>query len=183
MKSRMPVSLLVVLLLNLGLVTSVYAVDASKVENIKQNDLGLYLTSKETHDYMQTHGAKTLFLHIRDPVEIHTVGMPAGVDYNVAFKFINAKTWDEKQSKFKLDDNPNYLKDVEARLSAKGLSKDDRIILICGSGKRAAKAVNSMAKAGYKNVYSVVDGYAGWQKDNLPWSKKLDREKIYGNFS
>ncbi|WP_455210875.1 rhodanese-like domain-containing protein [Kaarinaea lacus] len=181
MKSRMPVSLFVVLLLNLGLVTNVYAVDASKVEKSKQNDLGLYLTSKETHDYMQTHGAKSLFLDIRDPVEIHTVGMPAGVDYNVAFKFINAKKWDEKQSKFKLDDNPNYLKDVEARLAAKGLSKEDRIILICGSGKRAAKAVNYMAKAGYKNVYSVVDGYAGWQKDNLPWSKKLDREKIYGN--
>ncbi len=181
MKSKMPLSFLVVFFLNLALAASVYAVDASKLDKSKQNDLGLYLTSKETHDYMQTHGAKTLFLDIRDPVEIHTVGMPAGVDYNVAFKLINTKKWDDKQGKFKLDDNPDFLKDVEARLNAKGLGKDDRIIFICGSGKRAAKAVNFMAKAGYKNVYSVVDGYAGWQKDNLPWSKKLDRNKIYGN--
>ncbi|MGD8940078.1 MAG: rhodanese-like domain-containing protein [Gammaproteobacteria bacterium] len=181
MKIKMLVSTLIVLILNLGLVAGVYAVDASKVEKSKQNDLGLYLTSKETHDYMQKHSAKTLFLDIRDPVEIHTVGMPAGVDYNVTFKFINTNKWDDKQGKFKLDDNPDFLKDVEARLNTKGLSKNDRIILVCGSGKRAAKAVNFMAKAGYKNVYSVVDGYAGWQKDNLPWDKKLDRNKIYGN--
>jgi len=181
MKNKKPVSLLIILFINLGLIATAYAVDASKVEKSKQNDLGLYLTSKETHDYMQKHGAKTLFLDIRDPVEIHTVGMPGGVDYNVAFKFINTKKWDDKQSKFKLDDNPDFLKDVEARLNAKGLSKDDRIIVICGSGKRAAKTVNFMAKAGYKNVYSVVDGYAGWQADKLPWDKKLDRNKIYGN--
>jgi rhodanese-related sulfurtransferase len=181
MKRNIPVSLLIVFLLNLGLMTNVFAVDASKVEKSKQNTLGLYLTSKETHDYIQKHAAKTLFLDIRDPVEIHTVGMPAGVDYNVAFKFINPKKWDAKKSKFQMDANPDFVKDVEARLKTKGLSKDDRIIMICGSGKRAAKAVNLMAKAGYKNVYSVVDGYAAWQADKLPWSKKLDRSKMYGN--
>ena len=159
----------------------VHAIEAGKVAKDKQNTLGLYLTSSETHAYMKSHGAKALFLDIRDPVEIHTVGMPGGVDYNVAFKFIDTAHWDEKKGKFKLKSNPDYAKDVAARLTAKGLTKDDRIILICGSGKRAAKAVNALAKAGYKNVYSVVDGYKGWLKNKLPADKKLDRKKIYGN--
>jgi rhodanese-related sulfurtransferase len=174
-------SLLGLMLVSLFISSGVFAVDAGKVAKDKQNSLGLYLTSSETHAYMKSHGAKALFLDIRDPVEIHTVGMPAGVDYNVAFKFIDTTKWDEKKGKFKLKGNPDYAKDVAARLTTKGLTKDDRIILICGSGKRAAKAVNALAKAGYKNVYSVVDGYKGWQKNKLPFDKKLDRSKIYGN--
>jgi rhodanese-related sulfurtransferase len=166
---------------NLIFVSAVYAIDAGKVAKDKQNSLGLYLTAVETHDLMQAHGKKTLFLDIRDPVEIHTLGMPADVDYNVPFKLINTNKWDDKKGKFKLDSNPDFLKDVEARLKAKGLGKEDKIVVICGSGKRAAKTVNAMAKAGYKNVYSVVDGFKGWQKNDLPFDKKLDKKKIYGN--
>jgi rhodanese-related sulfurtransferase len=175
------ISLFSIVIASFFLSSAAQAVDASKVAKGKQNSLGLYMTSSETHAYMQSHGSKALFLDIRDPVEIHTVGMPGGVDYNVAFKFIDTTKWDKKKGKFKLKANPDYLKDVAARLKAKGLTKEDRIILICGSGKRAAKAVNALAKAGYKNVYSVVDGYKGWLKNKLPVDKKLDRKKIYGN--
>lgn len=174
-------SILSIVLFNFILLSGVHAVDAAKVAKNKQNTLGLYLTSTEASAYMKEQGKQALFIDIRDPVEIHTVGMPAGVDTNVPFKFINTKKWDAKKNKFKLDSNKDYMKDVEAALKSKGLGKGDRIILICGSGKRAAKAVNAMAKAGYKNVFSVVDGYKGWQANKLPWSKKLDRNKIYGN--
>lgn len=173
-------SLFSALLVSLAFLPATQAIEAGKVAKDKQNDLGLYLTSKEASEYMKTHAAKTLFLDIRDPAEVHTTGMPAGVDYNVPFKLINTKAWDDKAGKFKLDSNPTFLQDVEARLQAKGLTKDDRIILICGSGKRAAKSVNAMAKAGYKNVYSVVDGLKGWEVNKLKVDKKLDRNKMYG---
>jgi rhodanese-related sulfurtransferase len=162
-------------------ILTAHAIDASKVDKAKQNSLGLYMTSKEVHEYMKAHGDKILFLDIRDPVELHVVGMPADADYNVPFKLINKSKWDEKKGKFKLDSNPDFLKGVEASLKAKGLTKDDRIIVFCGSGKRAAKTVNAMAKAGYKNVYSTVDGFKGWTKNKLPVVKKLDRKKLYGN--
>lgn len=181
MSRRTLTTFLLLVIFNLMMLPTVFAVDANKVAKEKQNSLGLYYTSVEASARVKAHGDKTLFLDIRDPVEIHTTGMPAGVDYNVPFKLINTKKWDKKKGKFKLDSNPDFLKDVEARLKAKGLSKDDQIITICGSGKRAAKAVNAMAKAGYKHVYSVVDGYKGWQKDKLPFDKKLDKKKIYGN--
>jgi rhodanese-related sulfurtransferase len=99
----------------------------------------------------------------------------------VAFKLIDTSKWDEKKGKFKLKGNPNFLADVAARLKDKGLGKDDMIITICGSGKRAAKTVNALARAGYKNAYSVTDGYKGWTASKLPVDKKLDRNKIYGN--
>jgi rhodanese-related sulfurtransferase len=181
MSQRSLIAILVLVIVNFLVFPTAFAVDASKVAKNRQTSLGLYYTAVEAHNQMKAHADKTLFLDIRDPVEIHTVGMPAGVDYNVPFKLINTKKWDSKKGKFKLDSNPEFLNDVEARLEAKGLGKDDQVIVICGSGKRAAKAVNAMAKAGYKNVYSVVDGYKGWQKDKLPFNKKLDKKKIYGN--
>ena len=95
------------------------------------------------------------------------------------FKRINLNKWDKKKSTFKLPKNPDFAKDVDARLTAKGLSSNDTIILICGSGKRAAKAASVLKKSGFTNVYSVMDGYKGWQKSNLKWSKKLDKGKMY----
>ena len=62
-----------------------------------------------------------------------------------------------------------------------GLTKKDVVIVICGSGVRAPKAVNALAKAGYTNAYSVIDGYKGWQEAKLPWSRKLDRVRMYTN--
>ena len=50
---------------------------------------------------------------------------------------------------------------------------------MCGSGKRSAKAATALTKAGYSNVYTIIDGYKGWQKSNLKWSKKLDKSKMY----
>jgi rhodanese-related sulfurtransferase len=174
-------SLLAVLLVSFGPVSSSYAVEASKVPKDKQNALGNYVTSAEANMRIKNMGAKTLFLDIRDPVEINTVGMPSVIDYNVPFKLIDTTKWDSAKGKFAMKSNPDFLNDVAARLKAKGLSKGDEVIAICGSGKRAAKAVNAMAKAGYKNAYSVVDGYKGWQKNGLPIDTKLNRGKIYGN--
>jgi rhodanese-related sulfurtransferase len=178
---KLSVILLGLVSLGLAFLPASYADEMPSVPKAKQNSLGLYMTSKQVDAHMKTMGAKTLFLDIRDPVEIHVLGMPKSADANVPFKLIDTTKWDGKKGKFKLKGNPNFLADVEASLKAKGLSKDDQIIAICGSGKRAAKTVNALAKAGYKNAYSVTDGYKGWTGNKLPVDKKLDRNKIYGN--
>ena len=156
----------------------VLAIDASKVSKDKQSTTGLYFTSQEASDHMAKSGKSTLFVDIRDPVEIFTVGMPTAVDTNVTFKWVNPAAWDEKKSTFAFKNNPAFSKDIGARLKAKGLTATDNIILICGSGKRATKAASALQKAGFSKVYSVVDGYTGWQKANLKWSRKLDKEKV-----
>ena len=89
----------------------------------------------------------------------------------------------------------NFVADVDTRLKAKGLKKTDTVILICRSGKRSAKAVNVLAKSGYTNVYSVVDGYEGgkvkegenkgkrmkdvWKDSGLPWTYSMDKDLMY----
>ena len=158
--------------------SNAYAIDESKVPEDKRSATGKYFTSKEASAHMMANSKSTLFVDVRDPAEIFTVGMPTSADTNVPFKRIDLKKWDEKKSTFKLVGNPDFAKDVGAHLKTKGLSSNDTIILMCGSGKRAAQAANALKKSGYTNVYSIVDGYKGWQKSNLEWSKKLDKAKM-----
>ena len=95
-------------------------------------------------------------------------------------------SWDEKKGVFKMDPNSNFTTELEQRLEKKELTKDSKVILICRSGDRSAKAADLLAKVGYKKVYSVVDGYEGdqakdgpqkgqrvvngWRNTNLPWT-------------
>lgn len=156
----------------------VFSIETSKVPKDRQSTTGLYFTSQEASDYMAKNGNSTLFVDIRDPVEIFTVGMPTVADTNVTFTWIDPTKWDSKQSTFGYKFNLNFSKDMESRLKVKGLTKADTIVLICGSGKRAAKAASALKVAGFSKVYSVMDGYQAWQKANLNWSIKLDKQKV-----
>jgi len=49
-------------------------------------------------------------------------------------------------------------------LTVENKTKNDMIILTCGSGMRSAKAADSLTRAGYKNVWHIPDGYAGDDK-------------------
>jgi rhodanese-related sulfurtransferase len=85
--------------------------------------------------------------------------------------------------------------EVNKRLEQKGMDKDGKIIVMCRSGDRSAAAANFLAKAGLKNVYSVVDGFEGdladdgpnkgqrvvngWRNNKLPWSYTLAKTKMY----
>lgn len=157
-----------------------HALDEADVPADKRTTLGLYFDSQEASSFMDSNSKYALFIDVRDPHELQTTGMADAVDYNIPFQFINISKWDDKKSRFQFDTNPDFVKDVTARYKAKGLKGLDAIVLICTSGPRAANAVNALAKAGYKNVHTVVDGYDGWQNNDLKWSRKLDRAKMYG---
>ena len=80
-------------------------------------------------------------------------------------------------------------------MAAKGLSKNDTVILMCRSGDRSSKATNLLAELGYTKVYTVIDGFEGdvakdgpqagqrvvngWKNAGLPWTYKLDKDKLY----
>jgi rhodanese-related sulfurtransferase len=116
----------------------------------------------------------------------------ANVPYMVEPPF---QQWDAAKSSFKLEPNADFIPEVRRRLSEKGLGPDDTIVLMCRSGDRSAAASNLLAEAGFKHVYSVVDGYEGdlaadgpkagqravngWKNAGLPWSYKLDKAKMY----
>lgn len=85
---------------------------------------------------------------------------------------------------------------MDGRLARKGLTRGDRVILICQGGVRAARAANLLTLAGYARVYTTIDGFEGdpspdgprkgerivngWRNAGLPWTARLDRSKMHG---
>jgi len=175
---------------------SAYAADFSKLKKKKQTTLALYLTASEAFDLVSKNNKKILFVDIRTRSEVNFLGMPTLADANVPYMQMNDwYAWNEKKKSFKLDVNNNFASDISARLKKKSLSKSDMVILMCRSGSRSAKAANLLATLGYKKVYTVVDGYEGdkvktgefkgmrmkngWKQSKLPWSYKLEENKMY----
>jgi len=194
------IRLLPVFILGLMFVISgAYAADPANVPKKKQTTLSLYFTHDEAYEHMQKHGSKSLFLDVRDPVEVNFTGMPTVADANIPLKFSDTTKWNVKKKQFEMKFNKAFIDDVAARAKEKGLKKTDTIILMCRSGVRSAKAANKLADVGYTNVYNMIEGFEGdaikegadkgrrtingWKNSSLPWNppKSLDSSKMYGN--
>ena len=181
-----------------GLLTALLfsGVSFADIAKKKQTPQGLYLTAVEAYDFVQKNSKDVLFLDVRTRAEVDFLGMPTVADANIPYMLADDwGQWDEKKSTFKLAPNSGFLPAVEKQLAKKGLTKESKIVVMCRSGSRSAKAAKLLGEAGYKNVYTVVDGFEGdkakdgphkgqrvvngWKNANLPWGYKLDKEKMY----
>jgi len=159
----------------------------------KQTKLALYMSPQEAVDLMKKEGGKTLFVDVRTRSEIQFVGWAPMVDANVPFvEPTEYWDWDELNRRFKLETNPTFSQDIERQLVRKGLKKGDRIIIMCRSGDRSARAIDALADAGFTNVWNQIEGFEGdlsketkqrnvngWRNAGLPWSYELDKAKMY----
>ena len=187
---------LIVLLTALFSVSAMAAGDWSKLPKKKQTELGLYMTPQQAFDIASKAADKTLFVDVRTREEVNFLGMPTVADANIPYMQLNEwMAWNEKKKNFKMEVNSDFADVVAERMTEKNLGKNDRIIFICRSGSRSAKAADLLAKLGYTNVYSVTEGYEGdkakagtqkgqrvvngWKNAGLPWSYKLQKEKMY----
>lgn len=177
-------------------VSTALAIDAKTVPTIKQTKLGQYLSAEETAGFVARNPSATLFLDVRTPAEVAFVGMPASADANVPYMVQpEFPVWDADKNTLKLELNPDFVTEVRRRLVAKGLTPDSNVVLICRSGDRSAAAANLLGEAGYRHVYTVVDGFEGdlakdgpntgrravngWKNAGLSWSYKLEKAKMY----
>ena len=162
----------------------------------KRTKAGLYLNAKGAYTALEQEAEKIIFLDIRTRGEIAYTGMPTVADANVPFKFTSKKFhWNDKKNNFKMTPNPGFVATVIERVQQKGLSKNDKVFVMCRSGGRSAKAADALTDAGFTQVFSVIDGFEGdsvksgeqkgkrtlngWKNSNLPWSFKLDKTKMY----
>lgn len=165
--------------------TSTYAL-ASEIE----------ITPKATYELTQQHGSDLLFIDVRDPVEIMFIGFTDQVDQNIPYLMVNRNNWRDDQQRFEMQRNPNFVKEVEQALAAKGLDKDATIITMCRSGsERGLPSAEFLRENGFKNARYVVNGFQGgsvkegvhkgfrvkngWQNADLPWQSKANSNKIY----
>lgn len=155
----------------------------------KQTVLGLYVTAKEAYAKWQAAPDAVKILDVRTPEEFIFVGSP-----DMAWRIpvaAQSYEWDaeKKQFPFKL------LPDFPSRVSTVA-KPDDTLMVTCRSGGRSAIACNLLAKAGFKNVYNIIDGMEGdangdsvsvataqpvkdgWKNSGLPWTKKLTPERM-----
>lgn len=175
---------------------TVQAAPAPK-DSAKQTPWGLYLTSKEAYDMKTVEGGKVLFVDVRDPIEIMFTGFTDVVDLNVPYLLSDRSKWNEKKSVFLMKKNPDFAAAVARALENRGLSKATPVILMCRSGgERGAPSAKALDGQGFEKVYIVVDGFEGgtlkdgthknwrlkdgWKNSGLPWSYKLNKEKMYG---
>jgi rhodanese-related sulfurtransferase len=154
----------------------------------KQTTLGLYVTAKEAYEKWKTAPDKVKVIDVRTPEEYAFIGHPE-MAWNIPFAFVTYKRKDGK-----IEYGPKMNQDFVAEVK-KIAGPTDTLLLMCRSGDRSAKAVNKLAAAGFKNVYTIIDGFEGdkvtdpesvfygkrmrngW-KNSAPWIYDIDPEKI-----
>lgn len=168
------------------------AAPKADVPKAKQTSLGLYMRPREAAETMSRDGARTLFIDVRTRAEMMFTGWAPMIDGHVPFVEVTEFwDWDDKEGRYRLDANPVFSRDVERLLAAKGLGKNDRVILMCRSGDRSARAADKLAEAGFTQVYSQYEGFEGdaspygqrtvngWKNAGLAWTYKPDKAKFY----
>lgn len=171
------------------------AVDPATVAEPKRTKAGRYLMAADVPAFIQTQGGatKVLFLDLRTRAEAMYVGMATGIDALVPFvEHQELMTdWDAQRGVYRLEPLQDFVPEVNRRLAQKGLTKNDVVVLICRSGDRSSRGANRLVDDGYSQVWSVVDGFEGdmgkdgrrsvngWKNAGLPWSYKLERERMY----
>ncbi|MGB1111264.1 MAG: rhodanese-like domain-containing protein [Gammaproteobacteria bacterium] len=186
--------LLLISLLALSL--PVQAIDKSEVRDKWHTPFDLYLTAQEAFDMKSELGDKLLFVDVRTRPELKYVGMPDSADVNIPIRTLDTRfRWSDRASSFRTRSNPLFLKAMEKALESKGLDKNSPVILMCQSGGRSPIAARELHEAGFTKVYTLYDGFEGvkategpnegqrvvngWKNAGLPWSYKLDKEKMY----
>jgi rhodanese-related sulfurtransferase len=180
----------------MGLTQGVQAIEIDKVPEAKRSASGLHLTALEAADMKQRLGNKVLMIDIRTRAEAMYVGMATAVDFLVpVLDFPEFWEWSDQRNEYVQQSNPHFVKDVEQRLVQMGLTKDDPVIVICRSGVRSNAASGLLFEMGFKQAYTVIDGFEGdtakegeqkgqrvvngWKNAKLPWGYKLDKKKMY----
>lgn len=170
-------------------------IDPASLPEVKRTKAGLYLMAADVPAFIAARGGieRVLFLDVRTRAEAMYVGMAQGVDALVPFvEHQEMMTdWDARRGMYQLEPLQNFMPEVNRRREQKGLSKTDTVLLMCRSGDRSSRGANRMAEDGYTQVWSVVDGFEGdmskegrrsvngWKNAGLPWSYKLERERMY----
>lgn len=157
-------------------------------------DIGI--SAEEVHAKVQQQDAKVLFVDVRDPVEIMFVGFTDSVHVNIPYLMVDRNAWNNERGVFRLYQNPDFAAQIKAELEKRGLGMDAEVITLCRSGsERGEPSAAFLRENGFPNARYVINGFQGsaikegpqagfrltngWQNSGLPWSPKMNAEKIY----
>jgi rhodanese-related sulfurtransferase len=140
----------------------------------KHTQIGKYVTALQAYEMWKADPVNVKILDCRTREEYVNSGHPTMAHSIPAHV--------QTQSGHRRD-NPGF----EARVRQK-FSLTDTILVICRAGYRSAEAVNRLAKAGFRNVYNIVDGFdgkgdggeatAGWKNCGAPWTRDVNPDLL-----
>lgn len=160
----------------------------------KQTKAGLYLTSQEAVEMLQDESV--LFVDVRSRAEVSFLGLPTRVDVHIPIMVMpTLASYNAEKQTYNLVQNPDFAFDFEMFADEHAISPDKKIVLICRSGSRSAKAANQIYDLGFHNVYSIVDGYEGdkikdgphkghrelngWKTNEFEWTYSISPDQAY----
>jgi rhodanese-related sulfurtransferase len=138
-----------------------------RLPDSKRTSLGLYVTAKQAYEKWRSDPGSIKIVDVRTPQEFQLIGFP------------------KMAARVPLSASAREFVGRVRRIA----QPDDTVLVICRSGNRSAVAVEMLAQAGFKNAYTVVDGFEGdrekdpasqnygkrtvngWKNAGLPWTK------------
>ncbi len=154
------------------------------------------IDARDAYAALSEHRDRILFIDVRDPVEIQFTGFTDEVDLNIPFLEADRTRWNAERGTFLMDRNPRFSAAVRRALETKGLDRDAVIYTLCRSGSERGRPSAAHLRAnGFPNARYIVHGFQGdplpegpqrgmrlkngWQNRGLPWSPRMNPEKIY----
>jgi len=156
----------------------------------KRTSIGLYVTSRQAYERWKADPDGVHIVDVRTPEEYIFVGH-APMARNVPIGFIEYQ-WNVEEDEPAVLVNPEFGPRMMALYAP-----TDTLLLTCRSGGRSALAVNGLAKAGFTNVYNIIDGFEGdkvaeegslylgkrlkngWKNSGLPWVYDGDPDLLW----
>lgn len=162
--------------------------------NVQAVEIGM--PAKEAQARVESGATDFLFIDVRDPVEIMFVGFTDSVHVNIPFLLVDRTQVNAERGTFAVNRNPDFVAEVAAELERRGLPADSEIVTLCRSGsERGEPSARLLRDNGFPNARYVVHGFQGdsikqgpqaglrllngWQNEGLPWSPKMNLQKIY----
>jgi len=154
----------------------------------KRTALGHYVTAEEAYAMWKNEQKKVHILDVRTPEEYVFVGH-AEMARNIPLLYVKHE-WNPENKQFVVEPNHDFI--AEAKRMFK---PTDTVLVMCRSGDRSAMAVNALAKAGFVNVYNIIDGMEGdvvddpknkhhgkrmkngWKNCGAPWTYDVNPEQ------
>jgi len=155
----------------------------------KQTTLGLYVTSREAYEMWKAAPDEIKIVDVRTSEEFIFVG-----NADMAWKIpiaTQSDQWDPEKRQFPMQILPDFVARVQ-----KVAGPEDTLLVMCRSGGRSAMAVNLLAEAGFRNVYTITDGMEGdsvkdpnsvfdgkrlvngWKNSGLPWTYRVNPDRL-----
>jgi rhodanese-related sulfurtransferase len=159
-----------------------------QVPERKQTTVGLYVTSEEAYEMWRGNPERVHIIDVRTPEEYVFVGH-AEMARNIPLLFVKHE-WNADIKEFVMEPNPGFIPRVKSLFAP-----TDTLLVMCRSGDRSAMAVNALAKAGFVNVYNIIDGMEGdrvddpgcvyhgkrmrngWKNCSAPWTYEVNPEQ------